>query len=81
MPHEDFFEATEIKFTCFENNVEKTLVKYDSFDDLPKYLMDELDEEKKEITLRGKRWIILDIDQNLSAHGKGMQVRIRLERK
>lgn len=25
MPHEDFFEATEIKFTCWEKDTEKTL--------------------------------------------------------
>lgn len=81
MPHEDFFEATEIKFTYWEKNIEKTLIKYNSFDDLPKYLMDKLDDEKKEITLYGKKWCILDIDRDLRAHGKGMRIRIRLELK
>lgn len=81
MPYEDFFEATKIKFTCWKKDTEKTLVKYNSFDDLPKHLMDELDEEKKEITLHGKRWSILNIDQDLRAHVKGIRVRIRLERK
>jgi len=81
MPHEDFFEAIEIKSTCWENNVKKTLVSYHSFEDVPKYLQSELEETEDEITLKGKTWKILDIDKNLRAHGKGMQIRIRLEQK
>jgi hypothetical protein len=44
------------------------LVKYNNFYDLPIYIVDKLN-HKNEISLRGKRWKILDIDQNLCAHG------------
>ncbi|MCV0393159.1 MAG: hypothetical protein K5790_07740 [Nitrosopumilus sp.] len=79
MPHEDFFEATLIEFTYWENNIEKILLKFDSFDDLPKYLMHKLDEKSPIFTIRAKKWRILDIDKNIRAHGKGIHIRIRLE--
>ncbi len=80
MPHEDFFEATSIEFTCWDENTEKVLLKYSGFDDLPKYLISKLDEKNPIFTLHGKKWRILDIDRNLRSHGKGIQIRVRLER-
>lgn len=80
MPHEDFLEATRIEFTYWENNIEKILLKFDSFDDLPKYLMNELYEKSPVFTIHAKKWKILDIDKDLRAHGKGIHIRVRLEK-
>ena len=79
MPHEDFFEATRIELTCWEDSTEKILLKYDSFDDLPKYLMDKLDDKSPVFIIHGMKWKIIDIDKDIRAHGKGIHIRIRLE--
>lgn len=78
MTHESFYLATVIEFTTWDNGKEKTIRKYKDFDDLPTQLHDELEKDSTEITLQGKRWIILEINRDLCQHGKGMHVRVRL---
>jgi hypothetical protein len=39
MPHDDFFEATLIEFTQWTGEEEKTIAKYNKFEDLPSHLM------------------------------------------
>lgn len=78
MPHESFFEAQLIEFTILENDSEKTLVRYNSFDEIPTHLKEDLDKNRP-ILFHGKRWTIVDIDKDLRAHGKGIRLRIRLE--
>lgn len=78
MPHEDFFEATLIEFTIWDNGNEKTIAKYNNYEDLPFHLHDELKNNSLEITFQGKRWNILEINRDLRAHGVGMHVKIRL---
>ena len=81
MPHEDFFEAQLIEFSAWNDGREKILAKYDDFDKLPPHLKNELKNNETNILFQGKHWKILEINQNLRSHGKGMHVKIRLEQK
>jgi len=81
MVHEDFFEAQLIEFTIWNNGNEKTIAKYASFEELPSHLKNDLKNNSPEILFRGKRWIILEINRDLRAHGKGIHVKVRLEEK
>ena len=78
--HESFYEATMIEFTIWEDEQETIISKYDSFSDLPPHLHDELEKDSTEITLKGRKWIILEITRDLTQHGEGMHVRVRLGR-
>ena len=80
MPHEDFFEATLIEFSTWEKGKEVILKKYEKFDDIPKEVTDELDEESPRITFKGKKWKVLGINQNKRAHGKGIHIKVRIEK-
>ena len=80
MPHDDFFEATLIEFTQWDGGGERTLAKYDKFEELPEHLMVHFKTNSdSEILLNGKKWRILEINKDLRAHGKGMHVKVRLE--
>ncbi|MFQ5782862.1 MAG: hypothetical protein ACE5GR_07400 [Nitrosopumilus sp.] len=80
MPHEDFFEAKLIEFTYWIEGKEKILKKYDKFEDLPNHLIVEIKENKSIISLKGKKWDIIEINKDLRAHGKGMHVKVRLQK-
>ena len=80
MPHEDFFEATLIEFSIWEDGIEKTIKKYKKFEDIPKKITDGIDEQSQIISFRGKKWKILEINRDQRAHGKGTHVKIRLEK-
>ena len=79
--HNSFYLATLIEFTVWNNGLEETIKKFDGFDDLPAYLHDELKKDSSEITFQGKKWCIVEISRDLCQHGKGMHVKIRLEKK
>ena len=82
MGHEDFFEAKLIEFTIFDNNGnEKTIAKYSSFAELPSHLKKDLEEDATEILFQRKHWVILEINRDLRAHGKGIHVKVRLGQK
>lgn len=78
--HESFYEATMIEFTIWEDEQETIISKYHSFSDLPPHLHDELEKDSSEITLKGRKWVILEIARDLTQHGEGMHVRVRLGR-
>ncbi len=80
MPHEDFFEARLIEFTCWRNGKEITLKKYKKFEELPDQLMAEIIDGKSIILFKGKRWEIVEINKDLRAHGKGLHIKVRLEK-
>lgn len=80
MPHEDFFEARLIEFTYWKDGKEIALKKYYKFDDLPEQLIVDIKEDKSIILLKGKRWKIVEINKDLRAHGKGMHIKVRLEK-
>ncbi len=80
MPHDDFFEATLIEFTQLIKGEEKTIAKFDRFEDLPSKLIDKFkNKEESEVLLKGKKWKVLGINKDLRSHGKGMHVKVRLE--
>ena len=80
MPHDDFFEATLIEFTNWENGREKLVAKFLRFEDLPSDLIDCLKTGvESKITLNRKSWKVLEINKDLRAHGKGIHVKVRLE--
>lgn len=80
MPHEDFFEASLIEFSQLIEGKEKTISKYNKFEDLPPHLMDQLKTSRNsEIFLQGKKWRVLEINRDLRSHGKGMHVKVRLD--
>ena len=80
MPHDDFFLATSIEFTNWENESEKTVAKYNSFDELPSHLIHHFKNNSgSEITLLDKNWKIVEINKDLRAHGNGIHVKVRLE--
>ena len=79
--HNDFLEATLIEFTVWENNSEKTIAKFDKFEDLPTDLQNDLNRELSEIVFEGQAFKIIEINRNLRAHGKGMHVKVRLSHK
>lgn len=80
MPHDDFFEATLIEFTQLIEGEEKTVSKYNKFEDLPSHLMDQFKtNENPEIFLQGRKWKVLEINRDLRSHGKGMHVKVRLD--
>ena len=80
MPHDDFFEATLIEFTQWIEGKEKSLVKFEKFEDLPSHLIDHFkDNSSSEISLLEKKWKIIEINNDLRSHGKGIHVKIRLE--
>lgn len=76
--HESFYSATLIEFVIFDNEREKVIVSYESFQDLPSNRHDELEKNSSEITFQGKKWIILEINRDLCQHGKGEYVKVRL---
>ena len=78
MPHDDFFEATLIEFTQWISGEEKTIAKYERFEDLPSHLKDHF-KTNSEILLQEKNWKILEINQDLRAHGNGIHIKVRLE--
>lgn len=79
MPHEDFFEATLIEFTNWQNGEEKLVAKFSRFEDLPSDLIECLKNRlESKITLNGKSWKILEINKDLRAHGQGIHVKVRL---
>ena len=80
MPHDDFFEATLIEFTQLIEGEEKTIDKYDRFEDLSFHLKDQFKiNSDPEILLQGKKWKVLEINKDLRSHGKGIHVKVRLE--
>ena len=80
MPHDDFFEATLIEFVQWSAGEEKTIAKYKRFEDLPSHLVEYFkNNSNSEIMLQEKRWKILEINQDVRAHGSGMHVKVRLE--
>jgi len=80
MPHDDFFEATLIEFTQWISGEEKTIAKYERFEDLPSHLKDHFKaNSNSEILLQEKNWKILEINQDLRAHGNGIHIKVRLE--
>jgi len=80
MPHEDFFEATLIEFSIWEKGKEKTIKKYRKFEDMPKKIIEEMNGDNPIISFKGKKWSILEINRDQRAHGKGMHIKIRLEK-
>jgi hypothetical protein len=80
MPHDDFFEATLIEFTQWTGEEEKTIAKYERFEDLPSHLIDHFkNDSTTEILLQEKKWKILEINKDLRAHGNGVHIKVRLE--
>jgi hypothetical protein len=80
MPHDDFFEATLIEFTQWIEGEEKTIAKYQQFEDLPSHLIDHFkNNSESDILLNEKNWKILEINKDLRHHGKGIHVKVRLE--
>jgi hypothetical protein len=78
MVHEDFFEAQLIEFTIWNNENEETIAKCNSFEELPSHLKNDLKNDVSKILFRGKQWVILEINRDLRAHGKGIHVKVRL---
>ena len=82
MPHDDFFEATLIEFTHWTGEEEKTIAKYNKFEDLPSHLVNHFKtDSNSEILLQEKNWKILEINQDLRDHGNGIHIKVRLESK
>jgi hypothetical protein len=79
LTHESFYSATLIEFTVWDDGQEKTIEKFDSFNDLPSQMHDELKNNSSEIMFQGKRWHVLEISRDLCQHGKGTHVKVRLE--
>lgn len=80
MSHEDFFETTLIEFTQWIHGEEKSIVKFNKFEDLPFHIIEHFENNSdSKIFLEGKNWKIVEINRDLRAHGKGMHVKIRLE--
>ena len=77
MTHDDFFLATLIEFTQWIKGEEKTVAKYERFGDLPSHLTD--NKTNSEIILDKKNWKILEINQDIRAHGNGRHIKVRLE--
>ncbi|MCE2506095.1 MAG: hypothetical protein J4F36_06450 [Nitrosopumilaceae archaeon] len=77
--HESLYQATLIEFTIWNNNTEKSIAIFNSFQDLPHHLHDELEKNSSEITLKGKKWNIVEIGRDLCQHGDGTHVKVRLE--
>ncbi len=50
--HESFYSATLIEFVIFDNEHEKVIASYESFQDLPSNLHDELENDSLEITFQ-----------------------------
>jgi hypothetical protein len=78
LTHESFYLATVIEFTTWNDEKERTIEKFKNFNDLPAQLHGELENDSTEITLCGKKWVILEINRDLCQHGKGMHVKVRL---
>lgn len=82
MPHDDFFLASLIEFTHYENGKEKTIAKYNKFEELPSHLIQHFkNNSESELSLMGSDWNILEINRDLRAHGNGMHIKVRLEQK
>ncbi len=80
MPHEDFFEATLIEFSTWEKGEETIVKRYENFDEIPKQMTDQLDKDNPRITFKGGKWKVLGINQDKRAHGKGIHIKIRIEK-
>ena len=80
MPHEDFFEDTSIEFSVWENGKEEVIKQYEKFEDLPIKIMGQIKGKNPSILLNEKKWKVIEINKDLRAHGKGMHVKVGLER-
>ena len=81
MPHEDFFERVLIEFVEWDKGHEHDISKFNSFDDLPLNLMSYLKHKPYPlITLKGHKWEIIRIRKDLRAHGKGIHIKVELEK-
>ncbi|MDX1440991.1 MAG: hypothetical protein R3237_00850 [Nitrosopumilaceae archaeon] len=80
MPHDDYFLASLIEFTQWIDGKEKTIAKYNNFDELPTNLANPIkNNSDSQINLLNQNWKILEINKDLRAHGKGIHVKVRLE--
>ena len=81
MPHEDFFESILIEFVEWDKGHEHLISKFNSFDELPLNLTYYLEHKPYPlITLKGNKWEIVRIRRDLRAHGKGMRIKVELEK-
>ena len=80
MPHEDFFEDISIEFSVWKNGKEEVIKQYEKFENLPTKIMEQIKGKNPSILLNGKKWKVIEINKDLRAHGKGMHVKVRLER-
>ena len=62
----------------WDNGKEKTIEKFNGFNDLPTQIHSELKNDAHEITIRGEKYTILEINRDLCQHGKGMHVKVRV---
>ena len=80
MPHDDFFEATLIEFTQWLRGAEKTIAKFERFENLPSGLIDHFKRNSDSvISLNKQLWRVLEINKDLRAHGNGVHIKVRLE--
>ena len=69
MSHEDFFESTLIEFTQWVNGEEKSIEKFNRFEDLPFHIIEHFKNNSgSKILLGEKNWKILEINRDLRAH-------------
>jgi predicted RNA-binding protein YlqC (UPF0109 family) len=80
MPHEDFFEKILIEFVELKEGHEIAVAKFKSFSELPVNLQFNSEDLNSVITLEGKKWKIIGINTDLRAHGKGIHMKVKLEK-
>ncbi len=81
MPHEDFFEKILIEFVELKKGQERVVAKFKTFSELPVNLkFNSKNKPYPLITLKRSKWEILGINRDLRAHGKGIHMKVKLEK-
>ena len=81
MVRDSDYEEILIEFVELDNGHERTVAKFNSYDEVPNNLMLNSNQPPNSlIELKGQKWVIIHIKRKIQAHGKGVHVKVKIER-
>ena len=81
MVRDSDYEKILIEFVELDNGHERIVAKFNSYEEVPNNLMLKPDQPSdSSIKLEGQKWEIIHIKRKIQAHGKGIHVKVKVER-
>ena len=81
MGRDSDYEKILIEFVELDNGRERIVAKFNSYDEVPNNLMSNPNQPSdSSIKLEGQKWEIIHIKRKIQAHGKGVHVKVKVER-